>query len=147
MPFIIWGWRGVNKEIDSGAFFCPNCGEECDYRLMQSRPFFTIFFCPVFPVGSAQRYVECAQCGQTYLERVLDMAPPTEEERLIDRLFGELATGSSLETVQRKMEAAGIAPDQAESIVKQGTKGHVWQCDGCGERYLDTVKKCLRCEA
>lgn len=147
MPFIIWGSRGINSHVESGEFFCPNCNAEQEYRLMQSRPFFTIFFIPIFPIGGAQRYVECTQCRQTFYERVLDLSPAAPEERVFGQLFGELATGSSLEMVQSKMEAAGMDADQAAAILERGTQGHVWQCERCGDRYLDTVKRCLRCKA
>jgi hypothetical protein len=147
MPFIIWGSRGVSSQLDTGDFFCPNCNADCGYRLMQSRPFFTIFFCPIFPIGGAQRYVECVECKQTFFERVLDLSHATPQERLMDQLFAELTTGSSLEMVQRKMEATGMDTEQAAAILERGTSGHTWRCTGCGHRYLDTVKQCLNCNA
>lgn len=147
MPFIIWGSRGVNSQVEAGDFFCPNCNCECRYRLMESKPFFTIFFIPVFPIGAAQRYVECDQCKQTYLERVLEMGPPSEADRVAGQLLNELATGSSIEFVQRKLEAAGLARDKAIVLLDQLTRGQTWQCNGCAEHYLNAVKKCLRCNS
>jgi len=76
MPFIIWGWRGVPSQLDVGEFFCPQCNCECEYRLMQSRTFFTIFFIPLIPLGRGERYVECTQCRQTYLEARLFRRTP-----------------------------------------------------------------------
>lgn len=144
MPFIIWGSRGITSTVESGNFFCPNCNTECEYDLKQVRPFFTLFFIPIFPTGDAQRYVECAQCRQTFFERVLE--PPSETDRLVGQLFGELQTGSSVQTVQAKLETMGMSNDQATALVGQMTQGQTWNCQGCGETYLKTVRKCLRCK-
>ena len=147
MPFIIWGSRGITSRLDGGTFFCPHCNQESDYDLMQSRPFFTIFFIPIFPIGGAQQYVQCCQCQLTYQEAVLDMAATNPEDQFLRQVLGELNTGSSLELVQRKIEAAGIASDQARHFIDEMTQGKTWCCDKCGDHYLRAVTQCLRCKA
>jgi predicted RNA-binding Zn-ribbon protein involved in translation (DUF1610 family) len=145
MPFIIWGSRGITSHLETGDFYCPRCNEQVEYHLKQVRPFFTIFFIPLFPIGSAQRYVECTRCSGQYLEEVLNLAPPTDADRLLGQYFNELQTGSSVETVQTKLEAGGMDTVTAKDIVGQMTQGQTWQCTGCGETYLKGVAKCLRC--
>jgi len=147
MPFIIFGTRGVTSHLDSGTFYCPSCQDTVDYRLKQQRPFFTLFFIPVFPIGGGQRYVECGRCGQTFREAVLDMEPPNESQRMLTQLYQELRTGSSLGTVQKKLVALGMDQEKARSIVEQMADKDTWVCSGCGERYLKGVKKCLQCGA
>ncbi len=146
MPFIIWGWRGVPSQLDAGEFFCPQCNRECEYRLMQSRTFFTIFFLPIIPLGRGERYVECTQCRQTYQEGVLAMTSASAEDRFLGQLVEELNTGTSLELAQRKLETAGIAPDHAQQFLDQLSEGKTWRCDGCGDHYLKVVSQCLRCK-
>ena len=145
MPFIIWGSRGVTSNLESGRFYCPNCDAEADYYLKQTRPFFTLFFIPIFPTGQAQRYVQCGQCGQTYLERVLHMRPGGEPTDTLHQLQNELRTGSSIQTIEKKLALAGFRADQTEDIVKHMTRGETWTCPGCGETYLKEVGRCLHC--
>jgi hypothetical protein len=145
MPVIIWGSRGLTSEQAAGTYYCPQCDSEQGYRLMSVRPFFTLFFIPIFPIGGATRYVECQRCRGTFKEGVLEMQPPTEGERLLRQLYHELLTGSSVETIRDKMVSMGMEKDQAERIVGQMTEGQTWACSGCGDHYLSSVKKCLKC--
>ena len=34
MFFIVWGFRGRNKQIGEGEFYCPDCGAYRTYFLM-----------------------------------------------------------------------------------------------------------------
>src|SRR5262249_46290782 len=112
MPIVIWGSRGLTSTVDSGRFFCPGCGGKTHYDLKQTRPWFTLYFIPIFPTGAGQRYVECRSCGQAYQERVLDFQPPAggqreeeeepasdEGEQALSSAYEDLRRGSSLEKV------------------------------------------------
>jgi hypothetical protein len=145
MPIIIWGSRGLTSHLDAGTFYCPRCQGQAEYQLKQVRPFFTIYFIPLFPIGSAERYVECASCGGTFKEEVLAMEPPSEGDRLLGHLYNELLTGSSLEDVERRLAQMGLEPERARAVVEQMAEGRTWACKMCGDHYLDAVKKCTRC--
>jgi hypothetical protein len=145
MPIIIWGSRGLTSNLESGTFYCPRCDGQADYRLKQVRPFFTLYFIPLFPIGGAERYVECAACGGTFKEEVLQMEPPGEADRLMAHLHNELLTGSSLEDVERRLVQMGMDKGRAAAVVEQMCEGRTWTCKVCGDRYLDVVKKCTRC--
>jgi tetratricopeptide (TPR) repeat protein len=54
---------------------CPRCGQRADLVSKIYRPWFTIFFIPVFPVGAAKRFSQCSSCGAQF------MAEPREIER------------------------------------------------------------------
>ena len=146
MPIIIWGSRGLTRQLDSGSFYCPNCDRTAEYLLKQVRPWFTLYFIPVFPVGSAERFVECQRCGGTFREQVLDMEPPSESDRFVRRLYNDLLTGSSVESVRDDLVKMGMGRHEAESLVRRLTEGEeVWSCRDCGDHYLKVVKRCTRC--
>jgi hypothetical protein len=145
MPIVIWGSRGLTSRLDSGNFYCPRCDGEAGYHLKQVREFFTLYFIPLFPIGGAQRYVECDRCGGTFEEAVLDMEPPTEADRLLGHLYNELQTGSSLEDVERRLVQMGMEEPRARTVVGQMAEGQTWACERCGDHYLNVVKKCTRC--
>jgi predicted RNA-binding Zn-ribbon protein involved in translation (DUF1610 family) len=145
MPIIIWGSRGLTSTRGSGTFYCPRCDSEADYALKQVRPFFTIYFIPLFPIGAAQRYVECHSCGGTFKEEVLDMGPPTEGQRALTQLYQDLQTGSSLEDAEARLVSLGLEKDRAREVVEEMTEGDTWACPACGDRYLKAVRRCTRC--
>jgi predicted RNA-binding Zn-ribbon protein involved in translation (DUF1610 family) len=146
MPFIIWGSRGITSTKDRGEFYCPRCNRDrIEYALKSTRPWFTLYFIPLFPVGGSERYVECQRCGGTFREEVLDYEPPTESEQFLGGLFEELEGGASVESVRRKLEKLGMAPDKVEGLVEELTRRKVWMCPVCGNHYLEGVKKCRKC--
>lgn len=54
-----------------GLFRCPECGSSQSFRLRASRPFLTLYFIPILPIGSLQEYVECARCKSSYEPDIL----------------------------------------------------------------------------
>jgi uncharacterized tellurite resistance protein B-like protein len=54
-----------------GLFRCPQCGDTQSFRLRASRPFLTLYFIPVLPIGGLQQYVECRQCKNSYEPEIL----------------------------------------------------------------------------
>jgi uncharacterized tellurite resistance protein B-like protein len=49
-----------------GMFLCPNCGTNEKFRLRASRPFLTLYFIPVIPIGGLQEYVQCSRCKNSF---------------------------------------------------------------------------------
>ncbi|MEZ6134838.1 MAG: TerB family tellurite resistance protein [Pirellulaceae bacterium] len=49
-----------------GMFACPNCGTTEDFRLRASRPFLTLYFIPILPIGALQEYVQCRKCKNAF---------------------------------------------------------------------------------
>jgi predicted RNA-binding Zn-ribbon protein involved in translation (DUF1610 family) len=147
MPIVIWGSRVLTSTVESGTFYCPACDAEGQsYKLKRSRPFFTIYFIPLFPCGAAQRYVECEGCRGTFKEEVLEMGPPTEADRLMRQVYTDLQTGNSLEDAERRLTGMGLEPDQAREVVLQMTEEEdVWKCPDCGDHYVKAVRRCTRC--
>ncbi len=146
MPIIIWGSRGLTSHLDTGEFNCPHCEERQGFDLKQVRPFFTLYFIPIFPVGGATRYVECRSCGNTYTEAVLSYEPPSEWDRILADVHGQLRSGTSLETLRAKLVQLDLPAEKAEEILLQLCEGQTHNCV-CGERYHPSVTRCGRCGA
>jgi hypothetical protein len=145
VPIIIWGSRGLTSTLQSGSFYCPSCDGESDYILKQVRPFFTLYWLPLFPIGGAERYVECRRCGGAFKEGVLSMEAPSEGQRFLRRMYNDLQTGSSLQDVENRLVSAGMEPDHAREVVKEMGEGDTWTCSACGDTYLRAVRRCTRC--
>ncbi|MBK7010522.1 MAG: TerB family tellurite resistance protein [Saprospiraceae bacterium] len=77
---IIFGTRGVKSTLKSGTFLCPQCAVEKPYKHIKVTKFFTLYFIPLIPLGSAGEYVECQTCKGTFVPRVLDYKPDTSKE-------------------------------------------------------------------
>ena len=54
-----------------GMFRCPECGTNQRFRLRASRPFLTLYFIPVIPLGGMQEFVQCEQCKNSFETVVL----------------------------------------------------------------------------
>lgn len=63
---IIWGSRGLKKTVSTGRFHCPRCGPNKPYDEIAVNRWFTLYFIPVIPMGSAGRYLECKACAGTF---------------------------------------------------------------------------------
>jgi uncharacterized tellurite resistance protein B-like protein len=75
LGFIIFGTRGVRSTVEQGQFYCPQCDGQKPYKLKKVTQFFTLYFIPLIPLGSKGKYVECQNCKNTYIERILEMKP------------------------------------------------------------------------
>jgi hypothetical protein len=68
---VIWGFRVLNAVLGTGLFHCPSCDLDTQYRHLQPRRWFTLFFIPIIPLGRLDPHVECTRCKGTFYERVL----------------------------------------------------------------------------
>ena len=70
---------------------CPRCNNEAEIIGKHYRPWFTLFFLPVFPIGGAKRFSECSNCGAQF---------PVSPDQLRSRL--------SVSEQQQSQEAIGL---------------------------------------
>ncbi len=151
MPIIIWGSRGLTSDLEDGRFYCPRCDGEVRYRLKQVTPYFTLYFIPLFPMGSGQRYVECQICQGNFREEVLDLEPPSHDssrdaDKVLATIRRDLESGVSLEEVRGVLESRGLSPEGANTAISSATAGKdTFRCPDCGDHYLSSVKRCSRC--
>lgn len=54
-----------------GMFLCPSCESTEQFRLRASRPFLTLYFIPVVPIGGLNEYVQCTRCRNAFETMVL----------------------------------------------------------------------------
>jgi hypothetical protein len=146
VPFIIWGSRGIESTLQAGDFYCPSCDQQEEYSLKEVRPYFTLYFIPLFPTGSGQRYVECHGCRKTFKEEVLQYKPPTEAQRALGRIYDELCSGTSLQVLQKKLENLGMDASEAEGLLDKMCDSEPRHCS-CGQSFHKSVDKCTNCGA
>ena len=108
MFFIIWGWRGREKELSRGNFFCPECNDYRGYRLVMVNRWFTLYWIPLFKTKELGQYIECESCKSTFNERVLSFDPKTATEKF------EAAVSIATKRVMFKLALADGEIDDAE---------------------------------
>jgi len=68
---ILIGTMNLTRTRESGQFYCPECRTTQGYRLRARRPFLTLYFIPVVPIGTPQVFVVCDGCRQHWDPSVL----------------------------------------------------------------------------
>lgn len=89
---IIFGTRTMSGTRGMGAFNCPRCGMSREYRHVGVNRWFTLYFIPVIPMGSAGEYLECTSCAGTFGMEALSYDP--EEDRA--QVIGDIRRSLSL---------------------------------------------------
>lgn len=59
---IIFGWRSRTSIESTGTFDCPVCQQNQPHAITRSRPWFTLFFIPIFPTGGGSSSLVCGGC-------------------------------------------------------------------------------------
>ncbi|MCR9159260.1 MAG: zinc ribbon domain-containing protein [Nannocystaceae bacterium] len=83
---IIFGTRTTNPTAGQGMFNCPRCGPQKPYTHKKAKRWFTLYFIPVIPLGTAGEYVECGACAGTFDMDALHYDPAAEQAEMFDRL-------------------------------------------------------------
>ena len=66
-PVILWGYRRSNQGIGQLTYVCPRCQQNCPHVVVKTQTRFTLFFIPLFPLGSTYK-ATCTNCR--YEEKV-----------------------------------------------------------------------------
>jgi hypothetical protein len=74
LGLIVYGRRNTEKVVAQGTFACPGCGAGRMFVHKRVRRWFTLYFIPVIPLGTASEYVECWNCSGTFKPEVLASA-------------------------------------------------------------------------
>ena len=96
---ILIGTMNLTRTEDTGQFYCPNCRNHQEYRLRARRPFLTLYFVPVVPIGGKERFIDCRLCRQHWDVSVLELARRVHEEIQLEQFHGELFRASVLVTL------------------------------------------------
>lgn len=70
---ILIGTMNISRTRETGDFYCPGCGTSQTFRLRTRRPFLTLYFIPVIPIGGAEPFVQCDQCRSSWDPNVLEL--------------------------------------------------------------------------
>ncbi len=147
---IVFGTRNRSKTLDSGQFFCPRCQAQRRYDRKQARPYFALYFIPIFPVGEGREYIECQTCGAAFETRVLNAKrakPASDLAGQMNRVKDQLAAGTPVEYVVRDLTAAGLEWAVARAIVDTQAGADRKTCETCGLDYTSAVEVCTVCHS
>lgn len=68
---IVIGSMEWASTIQRGEFFCPVCNAAKSYQRKVSRPFLTLYFVPILPIGSLREFVLCRSCRKRFDPEIL----------------------------------------------------------------------------
>jgi uncharacterized tellurite resistance protein B-like protein len=68
---ILIGTMNWSSTRSRGMFQCPNCESKETFRYKSSRPFLTLYFIPVLPIGGIEEFVQCGRCKNAFDPAVL----------------------------------------------------------------------------
>ena len=68
---ILIGTMNWSSTRSRGMFHCPNCETKEVYRQKASRPFLTLYFIPILPIGGVNEFVQCANCKSSFDPSIL----------------------------------------------------------------------------
>ena len=63
---IMIGSMELSRTVDEDRFYCPTCGTAQAGEIRRKRPFLTLYFIPVVPIGAGEERLRCRQCRQTF---------------------------------------------------------------------------------
>lgn len=81
--FIVFGTRGIKHSVSNSPVLsnsCPNCNNGNLVHKLYRR-WFTLFFIPVIPLDSMDKFYECDSCKSAYNEGVKELLNQSQEER------------------------------------------------------------------
>lgn len=87
---ILIGTMEWASTIDRGDFFCPVCNAAKSYQRKVSRPFLTLYFIPVVPIGGLREFVLCRSCRKRFDPEILSAGALAEVIR-VPQVAGEQA--------------------------------------------------------
>ena len=67
----IFGISPKQTALTTGEFDCPICQTTTTYQWRSQRPYVSVFFLPLFPLGKEQHILSCQQCHTMLPEKFL----------------------------------------------------------------------------
>ena len=68
---IVIGTINWSSTRSRGVFQCPNCQAKEEFRYKASRPFLTLYFIPILPIGGIEEFVQCGRCKNAFDPAIL----------------------------------------------------------------------------
>lgn len=109
---ILIGTMNLTRTRQTGQFYCPSCACSQEYRLRSRRPFLTLYFIPVVPIGSAEMFVYCTGCREKWDPTVLEL-DQREHEAIQTEQFRDEALRSAILIV---LEDGDISESEIDAL-------------------------------
>jgi hypothetical protein len=142
---IIAGFRTRNKEIGMGRFLCPNCRGMQTYRRKRLARYFTLYFVPLFPMGTLGEIVQCQGCLREWKPEVLRPNPSLHDDQVVKGVRRLLAQGISIQEVRTMLGHRGMDGASIEELISLAAPEKQSICTRCHRVYSSTLRACLEC--
>jgi len=86
---ILIGTMEWASTIERGNFLCPACNATKSYQRKISRPFLTLYFIPVIPLGGLREFVLCRSCRGRFEPEILAASAAAETTVTLVELPGQ----------------------------------------------------------
>ncbi|MCE1255134.1 MAG: zinc ribbon domain-containing protein [Anaerolineae bacterium] len=142
------GTKEKNKETGHGEFFCPACKVTRHYIKYESAPYFSLYFVPLFKLGSEKKYIQCQVCHNIFSTSVLSQdARRMSLLAVVNDLENELKSGTPSHVIYHKLVAKNFDENLARvlSISLLGNTPKV--CHKCKSYFHERVNLCTNCGA
>ncbi len=142
---LIWGSKGKVKDLESGQFYCPHCGELRPYTHKKIAKYFTLYFIPLFETENKGEFIECGACGQFFPPEVLKVKPPTVEEQLVNLIHTGLERGIPIHLLIQRLVDCKMPGGDAMVLVFNIAGNNLMACYQCNFLYWKNIKRCSFC--
>jgi len=101
---------------------CPRCGTEGTLKGIRVRSWFTIFFCPIFPIGGGQRMTQCSKCQASFamppeqFAGAAARADAMQTQRAISMYNSLRASPANSVTLNELMQLYGLMGEFSQAI-------------------------------
>jgi tellurite resistance protein len=118
--FIIFGTRGIKHTINSSPILknkCPNCSKG-DLEHKRYRRWFTLFFIPVIPLDTVDRFYQCNHCKSAYNENIKEVLQQSQQDQDAAQQEAELVFCRALIASMSHMTMidGDVAPEEEREI-------------------------------
>ena len=108
---IFIGTINLTRTRERGDFYCPDCESVQSYRLRAKRPWLTLYFIPVVPIGSVELVIQCDDCRSNWDTSVLEVDKESHQQLLDEQVQHEIFRSMILFVLtDGYMNAEEIAP-------------------------------------
>jgi len=146
---IIWGWRTIKSTPGTGQFHCPHCSSQRPYRHEKFGRWFTLYFIPIIPLGSAGEQITCSTCSKSWNMNVLANDPQKIKAAQLNRIAGDWISVMAAVAVSRNGLTPRDSPIDCRRPRGWGTpKRTIHGCPRrCGRFISAGVRRDNRCHA
>jgi hypothetical protein len=107
--------------------------------------YFTLYFVPLFPMGTLGEIVQCQACLREWKPEVLRPDPSSHDERIVNEVRHLLAQGKSIREVRTMLGRRGMDGASIEKLIGLAATGKQSLCTRCHRVYSSTLRSCLEC--